>query len=126
MADEAAASCGDAVLTACSWGEINRVEIAHPLAGALPLVSRWLTVHSGALPGGQHTPRVQNARRGASERFAVSPGDEENGYFHMPGGQSGHPLSRFFDAGHEAWVRGEHLPFLPGPAEHTLILEREN
>ena len=120
MADETMASCPDAALTACRWGEINRVEIAHPLARALPLVSRWLTVHSGALPGGQYTPRVQNGRQGASERFAVSPGDEANGYFHMPGGQSGHPLSQFFSAGHNAWVRGERLPFLPGPAEHTL------
>ncbi len=122
MADEAAASCGDIALGQCSWGEINRVEIAHLLAGAVPLVSRWLTIHSGALPGGQYTPRVQNGRRGASERFAVSPGDEANGYFHMPGGQSGHPLSRFFSAGHDAWARGERLPFLPGPPEHTLNL----
>ncbi len=122
MADEAAASCGDARLDACTWGEINRVEIAHPLAGALPLVSRWLTIHSGALPGGQYTPRVQYRRQGASERFAVSPGEEENGYFHMPGGQSGHPLSRYFNAGHDAWVSGERLPFLPGPAEHVLDL----
>lgn len=122
MADEAAASCGETELSECSWGEINRVEIAHPLAGALPLVSRWLTIHSGALPGGQYTPRVQNGRQGASERFAVSPGDEPNGYFHMPGGQSGHPLSQFFSAGHDAWVRGERLPFLPGPPEHVLNL----
>ena len=122
MADEAAASCGDARLDSCMWGQINRVEIAHPLAGALPLVSRWLTIHSGALPGGQYTPRVQYRQQGASERFAVSPGDEENGYFHMPGGQSGHPLSRYFDAGHDAWVRGERLPFLPGTAAHALVL----
>jgi len=122
MADEAAATCGNAALDTCSWGDINRVEIAHPLANALPLASRWLTVHSGALPGGRYTPRVQNGRQGASERFAVSPGDEANGYFHMPGGQSGHPLSRFFSAGHDAWVRGERLAFLPGPAEHALTL----
>ena len=122
MADEAAATCGNVELDACHWGEINHVEIAHPLAGVLPLGSNWLTIHSGALPGGQYTPRVQNGRQGASERFAVSPGDEENGYFHMPAGQSGHPLSRFFDAGHDAWVNGERLPFLPGPAQHTLTL----
>ncbi len=122
MADEAAASCGNTELSECRWGDINRVEIAHPLASSLPLGSRWLTIHSGALPGGQYTPRVQNGRQGASERFAVSPGDEANGYFHMPAGQSGHPLSRFFDAGHDAWVRGERLPFLPGAAEHTLTL----
>jgi penicillin amidase len=123
MADATAASCTHASLSECTWGEINRVEIRHPLARALEPLARWLTVHSGPLPGGQYTPRVQLARQGASERFAVSPGDEANGYFHMPGGQSGHPLSPFFRAGHDAWVRGERLAFLPGPAEHMLTLE---
>ncbi len=122
MADRAVATCEIGNLDACVWGDVNRIEIRHPLARAVPLASRWLTVQDGPLPGGQYTPRVQNGQQGASERFAVSPGDEANGYFHMPGGQSGHPLSRFFSAGHDAWVRGERLPFLPGQAEHTLAL----
>jgi penicillin amidase len=122
MADEAIASCNGAALDACSWGEINRVDIRHPLARALPILSRWLTVNTGALPGGQYTPRVQQGLHGATERFAVSPGDEANGYFHMPGGQSGHPLSPYFRAGHDAWARGERLPFLPGAAVHVLTL----
>lgn len=122
MADAAAATCGETPLAECRWGDINRVDIRHPLARALPPLSRWLTINSAPLPGGQYTPRVQQRRHGASERFAVSPGDEAHGYFHMPGGQSGHPLSPYFRAGHAAWVRGERLPFLPGPAEHTLTL----
>jgi len=121
-ADRTIASCGDGPLADCTWGEINRVEITHPLADAIPFLSRWLTVHSGPLPGADHTPRVQRRNQGASERFAVSPGDEAKGYFHMPGGQSGHPLSAFYRAGHEAWVRGEPQPFLPGDATHTLTL----
>ncbi|MDX1432169.1 MAG: penicillin acylase family protein, partial [Gammaproteobacteria bacterium] len=48
--------------------------------------------------------------------------DEEAGYFHMPGGQSGHPLSPFYDRGHAAWVAGEPTPFLPGPARYRLTL----
>ena len=67
-------------------------------------------------------PRVQSPGFGASERFAVSPGREEQGYFHMPGGQCGHPLSPFYRAGHEAWAAGEPTPFLPGPAAHRLTL----
>ena len=68
-------------------------------------------------------PRVQRANFGASERFVVSPGHEAEGIFEMPGGQSGHPLSPYFRAGHEAWVRGEPTPFLPGKAEHVLTLK---
>jgi penicillin amidase len=54
--------------------------------------------------------------------MAVSPGREEQGYFHMPGGQSGHPLSPHYRDGHGAWVHGEATALLPGPAVHTLRL----
>ncbi len=124
-AETAVAMCGPAPLSECTWGNVNRVEIRHPLAGALGLLRPWLTIRSGPLPGGDHLPRIQQPDYGASERFAVSPGDEANGYFHMPGGQSGHPLSPFFSAGHDAWARGEPLPFLPGPALHRLSLVPE-
>ena len=67
-------------------------------------------------------PRFQSPRAGASERMAVSPGREGEGYFHMPGGQSGHPLSAHYGDGHRAWATGEATPFLPGPPVHTLLL----
>jgi penicillin G amidase len=74
------------------------------------------------LPGDSHVPRVLDTDFGASERFVVSPGHEASGIFHMPGGQVSNPLSPFFRAGHEAWVRGDPTPFLPGSTEHTLTL----
>jgi len=74
------------------------------------------------LPGDSAMPRVQAPAFGASERFAVSPGREHEGYLHMPGGQSGHPLSPFYRAGHEDWAAGRPTPFLPGETEHTLTL----
>jgi penicillin amidase len=74
------------------------------------------------LPGDNHMPRFQSPTSGASERFAVSPAHEERGYFHMPVGQSGHPLSPHYADGHAAWVNGEPTPFLPGPAVHVLRL----
>ena len=36
----------------------------------------------------------------------MSPGREAEGYLQLPGGQSGHPLSPFYRAGHAAWARG--------------------
>ena len=77
------------------------------------------------LPGDANMPRVQTPSFGASERFAVSPGREEQGYMQMPGGQSGHPLSPFYRAGHLAWENGEPTPFLPGPPAHHLTLTPE-
>ncbi len=67
-------------------------------------------------------PRVQGRSFGASQRMVVSPGHERSGIFHMPGGQSGHPLSPFYLAGHADWAAGRPGPFLPGPATHTLRL----
>ena len=124
-ADTAVSTCGSGPLSECTWGSVNQLDIRHPLAGALGWLRPWLTIRSGPLPGGDHMPRIQQPDYGASERFAVTPGDEANGYFHMPGGQSGHPLSPFFSAGHEPWARGEPLPFLPGPALHRLTLVPE-
>lgn len=116
--------CGvsDKKLSECTWGRRNTLNMEHPLAGALPLFGRMLRMPHDQLPGDNDMPRVQGVAFGASERFAVSPGRESEGYFHMPGGQSGHPLSPYFGAGHEAWVKGEPTPFLPGEAQHRLTL----
>jgi penicillin amidase len=105
-----------------SWGEVNTVRVQHPLAGAVPWVGAWLNMPPQALPGDLHVPRVQGPTMGASERLTVSPGHEEDGYFHMPAGQSGHPLSPNYRDGHTAWARGEPTPFLPGPAVTRLVL----
>ncbi len=104
------------------WGERNRSNIRHPLSGAIPVIGTLLNMRKEALHGATHMPRVQTPDFGASERFAVSPGREQEGYFHMPAGQSGHPLSPFYRAGHDAWVQGEPTPFLPGPPHHRLLL----
>jgi penicillin amidase len=105
-----------------TWGERNRVTIRHPLSRALPRLSRFLDIPPEPLPGDSHMPRFQGPEEGASERLVVSPGREGEGIFHMPGGQSGHPLSPYYRAGHEAWARGEPAAFLPGTPVHTLTL----
>ncbi len=110
--------CG--ALEKCSWGKRNRVTLSHPLGRAVPVLGWLLNMPTRELPGDASMPRVQGPRFGASERFAVSPGREAQGYFHMPGGQSGHPLSPYYRAGHDAWAEGRPLSFLPGAAEHHL------
>jgi penicillin amidase len=74
------------------------------------------------LAGDGDMPRVQAGSFGASERFAVSPGHEAEGYLHIAGGQSGHPLSDFYRAGFKEWAEGKPVPFLPGDAQHRLVL----
>lgn len=118
LIDDLQSECG--ALPRCTWGKRNRVQVRHPLSRALPLLAGLADMPTVELPGDIYTPRVQSTVFGASERFAVSPGHEADGYLHMPGGQSGHPLSPFYRAGFEAWAHGRPLPFLPGTAQHRL------
>jgi penicillin amidase len=106
-----------------TWGRLNTARIEHPFARFLPgWAAAWISMPADPLPGDSHLPRVQSPSNGASERFVVSPGREAEGIFEMPGGECANPTSPYFRAGHEAWVRGDPAPFLPGAAEHTLEL----
>jgi penicillin amidase len=106
-----------------TWGERNTAAIRHPLSRAIPVLGKWLDMPAEPLRGDRDMPRVEAPDFGASQRMVVSPGREAQGIFHMPGGQSGHPLSPHYRAGHPAWVRGDPTPFLPGPTRHVLRLE---
>lgn len=110
-----------------TWGQANTARIEHPLfSKASPRMSRWfqLNMSPDKLAGdSENMPRIQRPSGGASQRMAVSPGREEEGIFHMPGGQSGHPLSPHYSDGHAAWVEGKPTPFLPGETKHTLTLQ---
>jgi penicillin amidase len=123
--DEALAALpgGGRDLASQTWGKRNAAAIRHPLSPSVPGMGWLLDMPADPLPGDANMPRVQSPAFGASERMAVSPGREAEGYLHMPGGQSGNPLSPWYRAGHGAWVRGEPTAFLPGPRQHLLRLE---
>ncbi|MFI5336981.1 MAG: penicillin acylase family protein, partial [Opitutales bacterium] len=124
-ADDVLAEAGQAggSLADFTWGARNTLRMQHPFSRFLPgFLAGFLNMPAVPLPGDSRMPRVQGPGFGASERMVVSPGHEAEGILEMPGGQSGHPLSPFYRAGHEAWVRGEPSPFLPGPGQHTLLL----
>jgi penicillin amidase len=118
----AAIERSDASVSRATWGSRNTARIRHPFSSSFPWLAPRLNMPADPLPGDSDMPRVQSPGHGASERFVVSPGHENEGIFHMPCGQSAHPLSPFYRAGHEAWVRGEPTPFLPGATVHTLTL----
>lgn len=114
---------GGVPLARSTWGARNTLRMAHPFSRFLPgPLARLLDLPATPLPGDNHLPRVQGPDFGASERLVVSPGHEDEAIFHMPGGQSGHPLSPYYRAGHAAWVQGQPTPLLPGPTTRTLLL----
>lgn len=110
-------------LAARSWGDYNRSEIDHALSPALPgWLARFIDMPHQPLPGDNNMPRVSAPGFGASERLDVAPGHEDRGILELPGGQSDNPLSPYFGAGHDDWVKGRPTPLLPGSTEHTLVL----
>ncbi len=100
-----------------TWGTIHRTRISHPL-GFIPILGKILNMPEEPLPGGYHCVRATSA----SERMVISPGHLADGILHIPCGQSGHPLSKNYRDQYSYWLKGEPLPFLPGPATHRLTL----
>jgi penicillin amidase len=106
-----------------TWGRENKIGHAHPFSRAMPFLSMLLDRPPMPVAGcGGYCVRVAGAHFGASERLVVSPNHLEDGILHMPGGQSGHPLSPFYDDQQAYWLKGLPLPLLAGKAEHKLKL----
>jgi penicillin amidase len=105
-----------------TWGMVNRARVRHPLGNAVPALARWLNYPAAALAGGSMVVRVANPTSGASERMVVTPGEPAAGGFALPGGESGHFLSRHYGDGFADWVAGRYVTFHPGPARHEIRL----
>lgn len=106
-----------------TWGKQNMLAMNHPFSSALPGFGYLLDMPSIAMSGDYYVPKVAYCKDGASQRMVVSPGNESEGIFHMPGGQSSHFLSPFYRAGHEAWAEGEATSFLPGKPLYKLTFQ---
>ena len=109
-------------LAQATWGEVNRSHVGHVLARALPILSRVLDMPSLPQSGDRNMPHVAAPAFGQSERLVVAPGHEERATLAMPGGQSGHPMSPYYGAGHADWAAGRATPLLAGAPQHVLTL----
>lgn len=114
----------DIPLDQLTWGRANRIVVRHPFSTKLPgPLADWLNMEAFDSPGcAGFCVRVSTDAHGASERMAISPNHPEDGILHMPGGQSGHPLSSHYRDQQTAWRDGKPLPFMPGPSRARLDL----
>lgn len=112
---------GVATLMDLPWGKINQISVRHPISQAVPWLA-WLLDMPPAQSSGCSTAcvRILGNGHGASERMVISPSAPENAVLHMPGGESGHPLSPHYGDQQQAWMDGRPLPFLTGEREHLL------
>jgi penicillin amidase len=107
-------------LARATWGQQNASRIQHVLSKAIPPLAALLDMPSLPQGGDSNLPHVAGPTFGQSQRLVVAPGREAQATLSMPGGQSGHPMSPFYGAGHADWVAGRATPLLAGPAEHRL------
>jgi penicillin amidase len=109
-----------------AWGKVNTLHIQHPFSKQMPLLSGWLDMPKVAGFGDTFMPAVQSASFGASQRFIVQPGLEERGILTVPGGQSAHPLSKYYRAGFDEYANQAATPLLPGTIQARLVLQPAN
>jgi penicillin amidase len=110
-------------LMALNWGRLNKVKQSHPFSKALPILSGFLDMPEDPLPGCAFCVRVAGPGFGASERLVVSPGHFDDAILHMPGGQSGHPLSQYYQDQQNYWLKGLPMALTAGKSEHMLLLQ---
>ncbi|MBO9689793.1 MAG: penicillin acylase family protein [Mitsuaria chitosanitabida] len=115
----------DGNLGGATWGAANASHIQHVLSKAIPALSRWLDMPSVPQGGDTNLPHVAGPAFGQSERLVVSPGREDRGWLSLPGGQSGHPMSPYYGAGHQDWVEGKRTPLLAGTLVHRITAHRD-
>jgi penicillin G amidase len=94
------------------WLEVHRPNPRYMLSRLFPSTTPLFDAPTHAGGGSLYCVRVASPEHGAAARLVVSPGKEGCGLLHMPGGQSGHPLSRHYSDQHSAWANGERIAFL--------------
>jgi penicillin amidase len=120
-AHTALAACGASSIDKVTWGCVSQTRIEHPFSQAMPIMgSLLLNMPAEPIPGCRQCVRLTTSRGGASERMVVAPGHEASAVFHMPAGQSGHPLSEFYRDQHPNWVKGTASELLVGKTKYWL------
>ena len=106
------------------WGDAHQATHDHPVLGSLPVL-RYLVNMRQSTSGDDHTllrgkTKGEGANpflnvHGAGYRGVYDFADPDSSVFITSTGQSGHPLSRFYDDLGELWRRGEYVPMSLDP-----------
>jgi len=113
---------GVTALLDLTLGRMNRAWCQHPFSLAIPALGWVLDIGGDELSGCRFCVRVAHGTLGASMRLVISPGHARDGFLHMPGGQSGHPLSSHYRDQHHYWVRGLPQALAAGLPNYRLRL----
>ena len=112
-------------LMALRWGDAHQATHDHAELGQFPIL-KWFVNIRQSTSGGDNT-----LQRGKTRGFGTNPfrnvhaaayrgvydfSDPDSSVFIISTGQSGHPLSRFYDNLGKLWRRGEYVPMSLDPS----------
>lgn len=107
------------------WGDAHQAMQDHEVLGKFPVL-KWIVNIRQSTSGGDNTlnrgltsgrgPDPYMNVNGAGYRGVYDFGDPDSSVFVISTGQSGHPLSRYYDDMSELWRRGEYVPMSLDPA----------
>jgi penicillin G amidase len=116
-------------LASWRWGNVNAIDLEHPVLGKIPLVRRWAAPGLKEQSGSGYTVKAVTPHHGPSERFTANLADLDQSTLNTVTGQGGNFLSPYFMDQWKAWYQGSTftLPFTPGAVDatgvHRLVLE---
>ncbi len=106
------------------WGDAHIATHDHPVLGQVPLLRYFVDIHQSTSGGDSTLLRGRTKGTGSNPYENVHAGgyrgvydfaDPDSSVFIQATGQSGHPLSRFYDDLSELWRRGEYIPMSLDP-----------
>ncbi|EEW25989.1 penicillin acylase family protein [Rhodobacter ferrooxidans] len=106
------------------WGDAHQAAQDHPVLGDAPLLRYFVNLRQSTSGGDQTLMRGLTKGtepapflnvHGAGYRGVYDFADPDSSVFILSTGQSGHPLSRFYDDLGDLWRRGEYIPMSLDP-----------
>ena len=112
-------------ISALRWGDAHQATHDHPVLGDIPVLS-WVVNIRQSTSGGDHTLMRGATPANGSDPFLNTHGaayrgvydfaDPDSSLFVISTGQSGHPLSRFYDNLSRLWRQGEYVTMSLDPS----------
>lgn len=116
---------------AWKWGDLHRVDIAHPLSALPSIAAAFPPIEGGRSGGDGNTVMARglrdaggfDVRHGASFMFVADVGEWDRTRFLLLPGQSADPRSPHYRDFYDKWLAGEmpELPFSPRAVERVAL-----
>ena len=106
------------------WGDMHQATQDHPVLGTAPVLNWFVNIRQSTSGGDNTLQRGRTSGTGpnpfenvhaAGYRGVYDFADPDSSVFVSATGQSGHPLSRYYDNLGELWRRGEYIPMSLDP-----------